>query len=63
MVKEMYPEIQLPRKPIVTRWCMWLEAVEYFAEHIDSINKFLFATDSEDAVPIDIVKTIVKTQV
>ena len=50
-MKEMYPEISLPPKPILT----WLEAVEYYAEHIDSINNILLALDSEDAVSIIIL--------
>ncbi|KAJ4452292.1 hypothetical protein ANN_03812 [Periplaneta americana] len=54
----MYPEIPLPPKPILTRWGTWLEAVEYYAEHIDSINNVLLALDSEDAVSIDTAKTV-----
>ncbi|KAJ4446967.1 hypothetical protein ANN_13669, partial [Periplaneta americana] len=52
------PEIPLPPKPILTRWGTWLEAVEYYAEHIDSINNVLLALDSEDAVSIDTAKTV-----
>ncbi|KAJ4436773.1 hypothetical protein ANN_16905 [Periplaneta americana] len=58
VLKEMYPEIPLPPKPILTRWGTWLEAVEYYAEHIDSINNVLLALDSEDAVSIDTAKTV-----
>ncbi|PSN40017.1 hypothetical protein C0J52_19004 [Blattella germanica] len=58
VLKEMYPEIPLPPKPILTRWGTWLEAVEYYAEHIDFINNVLLALDSEDAVSIDTAKTV-----
>ncbi|KAJ4427768.1 hypothetical protein ANN_25421 [Periplaneta americana] len=58
----MYPEIPLPPKPILTRWGTWLEAVEYYAEHIDSINNVLLALDSEDAVSIDTAKTNLELQ-
>ncbi|KAJ4442874.1 hypothetical protein ANN_04467, partial [Periplaneta americana] len=58
VLKEMYPEIPLPPKPILTRWGTWLEAVEYYAEHIDPINNVLLALDSEDAVSIDTAKTV-----
>ncbi|KAJ4438797.1 hypothetical protein ANN_14749 [Periplaneta americana] len=34
------------------------KAVEYYAEHIDSINNVLLALDSEDAVSIDTAKTV-----
>ena len=54
----MYPDIPLPPKPILTRWGTWLEAVEYYAEHIYSIKNVLLALDSEDAVSIDTAKTI-----
>ncbi|KAJ4430000.1 hypothetical protein ANN_22204 [Periplaneta americana] len=54
----MYPEIPLPPKPILTRWGTWLEAVEYYAEHIDSFNNVLLALNSEDAVSIDTAKTV-----
>jgi hypothetical protein len=56
-LKEMYPEIPLPPKQVLTRWGKWLEAVEYYAEHVDSINIFLLALVSEDSVSIDTVKT------
>ncbi|KAJ4448377.1 hypothetical protein ANN_10393 [Periplaneta americana] len=50
----MYPEIPLPPKPILTRWGTWLEAVEYYAEHIDSINNVLLALDSSQLIYLDI---------
>ncbi|PSN29629.1 hypothetical protein C0J52_28062 [Blattella germanica] len=58
-MKEIYPDIPLPPKPILTRWGTWLEAVKYYAEHIDSIKNVLITLVSEDAVSNDTAKTIV----
>ena len=57
ILEEIYPEIALPPKPNLTRWGTWLEAVEYYPQHIGSIKNVLFAMDSDDAVSIDTVKT------
>ena len=48
----------MPPKPILTRWVTWLEAVEYYAEHTDSVNNVVLALDSEDTVSIDAAKTV-----
>ena len=45
----------MPPKTILTRWGMGLEAVEYYAQHIDSINNVLLALDSEDVASIGTV--------
>ena len=59
LLKEMYPEIPLPPKPVLTRWGTWLQAVEYYAEYIDSIKNVLHAMDSEDAASIEAAQTVV----
>ncbi|KAJ4449477.1 hypothetical protein ANN_00876 [Periplaneta americana] len=56
MLREMYPEIPLSPKPILTKWGTWLEAVEYYSEH--SIKNVLLALDSEDTISIDTAKTV-----
>ena len=37
---------------------MWLEAIECYVEHTDSINDILFAINSEEIVSIDTTKTV-----
>lgn len=48
----MYPDIQLPPRPVVTRWGTWIEAAVYYAMHFDKVSTFLEALDSEEATSI-----------
>ena len=59
MLKEEYSEISLLLNLILTRWSTWLEADEYYADHIDAINSVLYALDFEGAEKIDTTKAVV----
>lgn len=47
--KTMFPGLNLPPRPVITRWGTWMEAAIYYAEHFDEINSFLSTLDSNDA--------------
>lgn len=38
----MYPDLNLPPEPIITRRGTWLEAVQYYCDHFDKIKKCYF---------------------
>ncbi|KAL4136113.1 hypothetical protein QTP88_007679 [Uroleucon formosanum] len=51
--KEMYPDINLPPEPIITRWGTWLEAVQYYCDHFDKIKNVISNFDTESAAAIE----------
>lgn len=50
--REMCPDIALPPKPIITRWCTWLSAAVFYCDNFDSVKKVIDSFDAEDAVSI-----------
>ncbi|KAL4089735.1 hypothetical protein QTP88_024707 [Uroleucon formosanum] len=50
--KEMYPDLNLPPEPILTRWGTWLEAVQYYCDHFDKIKNVISNFDTESAAAI-----------
>ncbi|KAL4107434.1 hypothetical protein QTP88_017776 [Uroleucon formosanum] len=51
--KEMYPDLNLPPEPIITRWGTWLEAVQYYCDHFDKIKNVISNFDTESATAIE----------
>lgn len=45
----MFPGLNLPPRPVITRWRTWIEAAIYYAKHFDEMNSFLSTLDSNDA--------------
>ena len=31
--------LPLPKHPVITRWCTWLEAADFYIENFDTIKK------------------------
>lgn len=62
IMKEMYPEIPLPPRPVLTRWGTWLEAVEYYVKHFEAIKNVLDSLNPESAASIDVVKSLLSDQ-
>lgn len=42
-------DIPLPPKPIITRWCTWLNAAFYYCEHFETVSNIVDSFDSRDA--------------
>jgi len=49
----LYPDLNLPPKPILTRWCTWLEAALYHCEHFEKIKNIISSLNTETATAID----------
>jgi hypothetical protein len=45
----MYPDLNLPPEPIITRWSTWLEAVQYYCDHFNKIKNVVSNFDTESA--------------
>lgn len=58
ILKEMYPTLNLPPRPVITRWGTWLEAVEYYAQNFDEFKNVVYALNEEDAVAIKKIKAV-----
>jgi len=39
--KEIYPDLNLPPEPIITRWGTWLKAVQFYCDHFDKIKNVI----------------------
>lgn len=48
-LKELYPNLPLPPKPIVIRWGTWLEACEYYSDHFSEIKNIIEQLDEDSA--------------
>jgi DNA integrity scanning protein DisA with diadenylate cyclase activity len=44
--------LNLPSEPIITRWGTWINASNYYCEHLDVIRKIIEKLDVDDAVSI-----------
>ncbi|KAJ4444320.1 hypothetical protein ANN_06112 [Periplaneta americana] len=54
--------ISLPPQPVLTRWGMWLNAVNYYAEHYGKIMEVIDALDSTDSSAVAAVKSLPSEQ-
>ncbi|CAI6372751.1 unnamed protein product [Macrosiphum euphorbiae] len=52
----MYPNLNLPPEPIITRWGTWLNAVKYYCENFEKIKDVVSTLDSTSAVSIQKAK-------
>uniref|UniRef100_A0A1I8B444 Dimer_Tnp_hAT domain-containing protein n=1 Tax=Meloidogyne hapla TaxID=6305 RepID=A0A1I8B444_MELHA len=51
-LREQFPDLPLPPKPVLTRWGTWLSAASYYWEHFESLKKVLSNFDPNDAACI-----------
>jgi len=58
--KEMYPDLNLPPEPIITRWGTWLEAVQYYCDHFEKIKNVISNFDTESAAAIEKAKSLMQ---
>ena len=56
---EMYPNLILPPKPVLTRWGTWLEAAKYYSENLENIKLVINCFNSDDAHSIATAKEII----
>lgn len=59
ILKELYPNLPLPPRPVITRWGTWLEAALYYAKHLDKISNVLTMLNSNEAVSIKNAKKVI----
>ena len=43
LFRQILPSISLPPKPVITRWGTWIDAVVYYAEHLEEISALVNA--------------------
>lgn len=55
--KELFPNLELPPEPIVTRWGTWLSAAEYYSDNFNSIKIVIDQLD-EDSESVKHAKKI-----
>lgn len=56
----MYPNIELPPQPKVTRWGTWIATAIYYAENIIKIRDFVAKLDENEAHSIREIKRILE---
>lgn len=56
--KELFPELELPPEPVLTRWGTWLEAVQYYSSHIQEVSLVLDTLNDSDAASIPVAKEL-----
>lgn len=62
ILKDKYPNMPLPPKPVITRWGTWLAAAAYYEKYFDEIKVVLWALRSSDAMSIRVAKRIIQTE-
>jgi len=45
-LRELFPDLPLPPQPIIIRWGIWLNAVEYYSDNFDSIKSVISHLDN-----------------
>jgi hypothetical protein len=58
--KELAPDLQLPPKPIITRWGTWLEAAVFYAKNFETIEKIVEKLKDDDSSYVEKCKDMVK---
>lgn len=58
--KAKYPDLPLPPSPVITRWGIWLSAVEFYANHFDKI-KDIVKDLPDDSASVKALKTLVSS--
>ena len=61
ILKEKYPYIPNPPKPITTRWGTWITLAEYYCTYLNEI-KSAVEEFSENAQCVNVVKELIKDQ-
>lgn len=58
--KNIAPGISLPPEPILTRWGTWINACNYYCEHLNDIKKVISQLNPEDALSIKNAQSLVE---
>lgn len=59
--KEIAPDIQLPPKPILTRWGTWISAVSYYCTNFEEVTRVLTSFSDEEAISIRKSKSLLSS--
>ena len=46
--KELSPGVPLPPSPVVTRWSTWLEAAQYYSNHLEEVTNAIMSFDGTE---------------
>lgn len=58
LLKQLYPAVPMPPKPVTTRWGTWLEAASYYFKYFVEIKDVILRLNSSDSQAIQNAKTI-----
>jgi hypothetical protein len=58
--KEILLTTLLPAQPVLSCWCTWLKAVEYYSKNLEAIEEIAQALPDTDAACVPLVRGIVK---
>ncbi|KAJ3646805.1 hypothetical protein Zmor_024375 [Zophobas morio] len=50
--KNSLPNTPLPPEPVLTRWCTWIQAALFYAEHFDVLKQVVMSFEATDAQSI-----------
>lgn len=56
--RALMPDVPLPPEPVVTRWGTWLEAVNFYADHFDSLKDVVSRFNPEDSSAVREAQTL-----
>lgn len=56
----MFPDLELPPKPVITRWGTWIEAAIYYANNFEKVRTFLNELDPSEAKSIKKAQDAIK---
>ena len=58
--RELCPTLELPPKPVLTRWGTWLDAVKFFCDNFEAVKAVVDTFDPIDAKCIDDAQAVFK---
>jgi hypothetical protein len=61
---EEHPTSLLPPQPVLTHWCTWLKADEYYSKNLQAIEEMIPEfPDTDNTACVALVREIVKTDI
>ena len=60
LFKSICPNLPLPPQPIITRWGLWINAANYYADNFEGIKKVLAALEPEESKFIQKAQSVIE---
>lgn len=60
VLKQLYPDMPKPPRPIITRWNTWIEACMYYRKYLEEITNVINALNERTAVKVRRAKLAIK---